>query len=332
MLSWRGFTFVLALVLLIGLLPVSAQEIDEADINRALTIRWLQDVRTGGDFAAGAALFAALGFNHHSPNAITGQTVSLGDLVGSLVDMKTAFPDLAVTDYLVLAEGDMTAAIFFEQGTFNGPFGDVAPSGELLREPVMLFSRFDDGQIVADWWAWNTLGFDQVIGSADVQVDFALAPWDTWIVPTGDTPGMHRSTLRILYDALSVQYPDVMPACSEDRATVINPTSVEGYFDLLPTYYADNVVVHDYTRTLGGLNGLTEQMSAITSLPGFRTNCAQFVCEGNLCASWSVAQVNTDAGETPFVWAALHRFDGGKIAEEWWLYDRAVLLPLLNAS
>ncbi|MCA9904847.1 MAG: ester cyclase [Anaerolineae bacterium] len=327
----RFLYLLLVLGLVIGLMPAAAQEEDPREINRETTINWLEFVRDAGNFELMTDLVAPRGYVLHNPSAITGIDASIGEVVGSTVELKTAFPNLSVRDYLVLAEGDMTAAIFFDQGTFVNPYYGAEPTGETYFGQYINLKRFEEGKIAEDWWAWNTQEFNQVLGQSPAQYDFAIAPWDTWLGESETTTGTHRSTLRILYNALSIHYPDVAPSCAPAGMDVRGePMSVDSYLEMLPHYYAGNVVVHDYMMTFGGIDMFTQNMRAIATLPGFRTNCAQFVCEGNLCASWSVAQVTTDAGETPFVWAALHRFADGKIVEEWWLYDNALLLPMLS--
>ncbi|MCA9911517.1 MAG: ester cyclase, partial [Anaerolineae bacterium] len=148
----RFLYLLLVLGLVIGLMPAAAQEEDPREINRETTINWLEFVRDAGNFELMTDLVAPRGYVLHNPSAITGIDASIGEVVGSTVELKTAFPNLSVRDYLVLAEGDMTAAIFFDQGTFVNPYYGAEPTGETYFGQYINLKRFEEGKIAEDWW------------------------------------------------------------------------------------------------------------------------------------------------------------------------------------
>jgi len=78
--------------------------------------------------------------------------------------MFTAFPDLRVTIQHQVAEGDtvMTHKIF--QGTHQGAFMGVAPSGKPISFGVIDILRLENGKIVEHWAIQDRLGLMQQLG------------------------------------------------------------------------------------------------------------------------------------------------------------------------
>lgn len=62
-----------------------------------------------------------------------------------------AFPDGTVTIDDIIAEGDTVAARFTVEGTHEGRFGGIEPTGNRISGTSMVFYRIEDGKIVERW-------------------------------------------------------------------------------------------------------------------------------------------------------------------------------------
>jgi steroid delta-isomerase-like uncharacterized protein len=76
---------------------------------------------------------------------------------------KTAFPDfVAVADQLV-AEGDLVAYRWHQDGTNLGAYHDLPPTGRRVRFTAISISRIRDGKIVEDWINFDEAGLRRQI-------------------------------------------------------------------------------------------------------------------------------------------------------------------------
>jgi predicted ester cyclase len=75
-----------------------------------------------------------------------------------------AFPDLAVTTNLVVAEGELVAVNLVGRGTHEGTFQGVPPTGRRWAATCSAFYRVEDGRIVDSWLNWDVLGILDQLG------------------------------------------------------------------------------------------------------------------------------------------------------------------------
>lgn len=68
-----------------------------------------------------------------------------------------AFPDLTITDYFTVAQGDIVATHWKARGTSNGNFLMLPPSGNLVEYEGSSMYRIENGQIAEIWETRNTL-------------------------------------------------------------------------------------------------------------------------------------------------------------------------------
>ena len=68
-----------------------------------------------------------------------------------------AFPDLTITDYFTVAQGDMVATHWKARGTSKGNFLMLPPSGNLVEYDGSSMYRVENGQISEIWETRNTL-------------------------------------------------------------------------------------------------------------------------------------------------------------------------------
>ena len=78
--------------------------------------------------------------------------------------LNAAFPDMSVTVEEVVAEGDTVAARVIQQGTHDGEFMGIEPTGQDVEIETMAFLRLSEGEIVERWVRPDQLGLMQQLG------------------------------------------------------------------------------------------------------------------------------------------------------------------------
>ena len=68
-----------------------------------------------------------------------------------------AFPDLTITDYFTVAQGDIVATHWKAHGTSKGNFLMLPPSGNIVQYTGSSMYRIENGQIAEIWETRNTL-------------------------------------------------------------------------------------------------------------------------------------------------------------------------------
>ena len=76
-----------------------------------------------------------------------------------------AFPDGTVTINDVIAEGDMVAARFTVEGTHEGRFGGIEPTGKKFSGTSMVFYRIENGKIAERWLESDNLDMLKQLGA-----------------------------------------------------------------------------------------------------------------------------------------------------------------------
>ena len=64
--------------------------------------------------------------------------------------VRRAFPDWHLTPVLLIAEGDMVAALVTGTGTHRGRFAGIDPTHQMVRLPLVLIHEVRDGRLVSD--------------------------------------------------------------------------------------------------------------------------------------------------------------------------------------
>jgi predicted ester cyclase len=83
-----------------------------------------------------------------------------------ITGLRAAFPDLAIREEALIAEGDLVAARWVASGTHSGaPFAGMEPSGRRFEIAGMSFYRVRAGRIVEGWVCDDTLGMLTQLGA-----------------------------------------------------------------------------------------------------------------------------------------------------------------------
>jgi len=80
-------------------------------------------------------------------------------------DLRTSFPDLAVSVDQIVMDDDKIAIAYMITGTQKGEFLGVAPTGRKIHARGVQIARFRDGKMVERWGSSDQLGILQQIGA-----------------------------------------------------------------------------------------------------------------------------------------------------------------------
>jgi predicted ester cyclase len=301
----RKMTCLLLVLALLGItmIPTAAQEVDPAAANRANIYLFAEYVKNR-NMPELLPLINADSYIGHTPFTPEGGHSTMAETIASEVEMNKAF-DLDYTSYLVLAEGDATALLGYQEADFTGELFGTPPTGKHFGGLILFLSEYEKGLCTRDIELWNQVDFMQFMGWSPVTYSFDSKPWQVHLGMTSTTPKQHHRVMQAMWDTL-------------------------GSGAAIGSAYAKDVVTHDYLETLKGVEPTASLYGKLAALPGFKVERTKIVCEGDLCASAAVTSVRAidkadEDGRTYILWAALHRFVDGKIVEEWRLYDNAAL-------
>jgi steroid delta-isomerase-like uncharacterized protein len=77
---------------------------------------------------------------------------------------RAAFPDLAVSVDLMVAEGHLVAVRWTARGTNTGTGNGIPATGRKVEVSGTAIFRFEDGRIAEEWTSANTLGLLKQLG------------------------------------------------------------------------------------------------------------------------------------------------------------------------
>lgn len=97
------------------------------------------------------------------PSALE-ELVSSDDLRRRLASFRRAFPDLAVSVRLLIAEGDLVGVHLTGGGTHRGFFQGIPPTGRAWTAGCSALYRVENGRIADAWVNWDLLAILEQIG------------------------------------------------------------------------------------------------------------------------------------------------------------------------
>lgn len=300
---------VVLLSLSVGGFSAIAQEGEQEEINRAAVTAWALYARNDHLLELNRLIYSEDGYTYYSPFNPAGALTSADEVIAGEEAFLTAFPDMHFTDFIVLAEGNLTAFIGYQRGTFTETYYGAEATGEVIEGPFAWISEFDPqtDRVIREFNAWDQQAFFQDLGWTEDLYDYTSEPWDVSLGTTTTTPTANHNLINRL----------AMSAAAG---------SVDGFGE----FYAPDAVAHDYMRDLVGVEAIAAFNADVFALPGFTAVESRAVCEGDLCAMWGLATVDGDPDPVGLTWFSLYRFADGMIAEEWMLYDNLVLWSYLD--
>ena len=240
-----------------------------------------------------------------------------------------AFPDLAVTNEELIAEGNKVAGRWTTRGIHQGELQGVPPTGKQVTITSMDINRINGGKIAERWHEYDALGMMQQLG---------VIP-----APHGPVSGPGED------DALRTTK-DTNPASPEENKALIQrywqEASGRGLLAVMDEFLAPDVVSHPPASArpepIRGLDAFKQFIAAqFGAFPDMAVTVEDLVSEGDTVAA-RVTTRGTHAGELMGLpptgrrveWSGISmtRHAGGKIVEQWGEFDALGLVQQLNGN
>lgn len=130
--------------------------------NKSVYRRFVEEVINQGRLESVEELFSADYVDHSLP---PGAPPGLAAVRAVPTLFRGAFPDVHFTIHHLVGEGDLVASYVTGQGTHQGTFMGIAPSGRQVTWASLGVFRVADGKIVEHWGVPDLLGLLRQIGA-----------------------------------------------------------------------------------------------------------------------------------------------------------------------
>ena len=133
-----------------------------AEENKALAVRYFEEVWGQGNFAVEDELLASTFIDH---NPTPGFTADKAGIHQFLIHFRSAFPDARYTLEELLAEGEKVVDRWTMQATHVAEFLGIPPTGKQIKITGIDILRIVDGKIVESWHQEDQLDALQQLGA-----------------------------------------------------------------------------------------------------------------------------------------------------------------------
>ncbi|GAB7017884.1 ester cyclase [Halostagnicola bangensis] len=131
--------------------------------SKALVRRDPEEIWTDGNLDAIDEIFAET-FVLHDPSA-GDERQGREEYRGYVETYREAFPDVTYEVESVIGEDEAVALRYTAQGTHEGAFMGIEPTGERVSVSGMEMYRVEDGEITEMWTNYDALGLLQELGA-----------------------------------------------------------------------------------------------------------------------------------------------------------------------
>jgi predicted ester cyclase len=131
--------------------------------NKTIVLRLIEEVLSNGKWAVADELIDP-NFALHLP----GSQEPLRGIEGlkrAAEGFRSGFPDRRLLVEDIICEGDKVAVRVKQQGTHQGIFQGINPTGKKVNVPAIAFFRVANGKISEEWLSNDRLGLLQQIGA-----------------------------------------------------------------------------------------------------------------------------------------------------------------------
>ncbi len=129
--------------------------------NKALIHRVTEEFYNQGNLAVADELFSAE-YAHHDP--ASPDVRDREDLKQSHAATRAAFPDFHVTVEHLVAEGNHVVSHWTGQGTHQGVWQGIPPTGKRVTVTGLVLFRMSGGKAHETWWGYDVFGVLQQLG------------------------------------------------------------------------------------------------------------------------------------------------------------------------
>jgi len=133
------------------------------EANKAMVQRYFNDLMSQGKLGIVDEIIAER-FSFHIPT-LPQPILGRDGMRGFVTGLRTGFPDIKFTVERLAAEGDKAAARWFIEGTHNGTFLGMPPTGHRIKDQGLDIFVFSGGQITEIWVNENDLGLMKQLGA-----------------------------------------------------------------------------------------------------------------------------------------------------------------------
>ena len=135
-----------------------------SEANKATVRRLVEEIQNRHELARMDAFFTPNFINHLEAPDLSSEHNTVERAKIAFRELFTAFPDLHVTIQDQVAEGDKVVTHKLFQGTHQGAFMGVAPTGKPIAFAVIDILRLDNGKVVEHWAIQDRLALMQQLG------------------------------------------------------------------------------------------------------------------------------------------------------------------------
>jgi predicted ester cyclase len=249
-------------------------------------------------------------------------------VMGSILALRAAMPDLAVTHELMIVEGEWVAARIRLNGTFQNELVfpnalPVSPNSQPIALVTHSVFRFNEaGQVIEEWNGFDNLNFLAQVGAVPAPGSSVETPLIDSMITLNGTEAAQEATLTRYFEVLNA-----------------------GDFSVIESLVAGDALAQN---PFGGLDrsGVIADLTALRgALPDLKFTVGQLISEGNWTAALYAIQGTFTAdfrsgSSQPFkptnnplelMTVTFYRFDEtGMITGSWELYDSWTFLTQLG--
>jgi predicted ester cyclase len=145
--------------------PIQAPEsVPSPPDDRSVYQGFVADLLNAGRFELAEKYLDPVVVSH---NPFPGQAPGVDGFVAALRAFRAAFPDLTVRATHYIAEGGKVVGRFEVQGTHQGEFMGLAPTGRAIHYEEIAIVRLAGGRIVEHWAVADALAILQQLGKSE---------------------------------------------------------------------------------------------------------------------------------------------------------------------
>jgi predicted ester cyclase len=137
--------------------PYNGNPAADTEISRNLVKDFIKEVLVGHNLDKLNDLASPNILVHPTAMPCEASHFGIDGVKGWLNDQWKTFPDLTITDYFTVAQGDIVAVHWTAKGTAEGQFLMLRPSGKTVQYTGSSMYRIEDGKITEIWETRNTL-------------------------------------------------------------------------------------------------------------------------------------------------------------------------------
>jgi steroid delta-isomerase-like uncharacterized protein len=97
-------------------------------------------------------------------NPLPGLPPTIEGMKAAIAGYRAAFPDLAIAEVEIIADGDTAASRWTAEGTNDGEFMGMPATGKRIRVEGMNFYKLADGRVTEVWTQFDGVSMMQQLG------------------------------------------------------------------------------------------------------------------------------------------------------------------------